>query len=104
MPPKLRAFAVQVPLSMLASNLSPPFALSHGSLDVADFFSTEFERAAREAPNAEAQPALTLRDLGVPWNIEELLDRAMVVPNVLSLLTMSVRIVSAVLHSPLRVP
>ena len=88
--PKLPALAVHVPLFTLASDLSPPFALSHGPLDLADFFSIEFECAARKVPNTEAQPAFTLRDLGLPWNIEDLLDRAVVVPNVLSLLTVSV--------------
>jgi len=73
---------------MPASTLPPTLALTDGSLGLADFFSTEFQGTACKASNAEAQPAFTLRSLGVPRSIEELLDRGMVVPNVPSLCTM----------------
>lgn len=70
---------------MPASTLPPTLALTDGSLGLADFFSTEFQCTASEAPNAEAQPAFTFRNLRVPRSIEELLDRGMVVSHVPSL-------------------
>jgi hypothetical protein len=78
-------------MSMPASTPSSTLALTDGSLDLADFFSTEFQGTAHKAPNAEAQPAFTLRDLGVPRSIEVPLERGMVIPNIPGLCIVSIR-------------
>jgi hypothetical protein len=59
--------------------------LTLSSLGLANFFSTEFEGAPREASNAEAQPAFPLHHLVVPWSTKVLLYSGVVVPNILSL-------------------